>query len=327
MNGLARQEAPFCGRVWQEIDRIVGAVRAANCTARRFLEVDGPYGLGLTSVAGEESWLPPNDHGADYQRWHVRRPPVRDDGAEPAHVPPGTYLVRGESRPVPLIASQFEVGIRAVDAYEAGCQPLDLCRATRAARDVALEEERLLYYGSAPEDISLLRHFPDPRNPMNVTPRTGNNLITWLNRAVGALAGRGFAGPFALVVEPGLYQELYTPFPVVLPGPTTALLLIIDVLRSLFRGGIYLVPVIDPARDPFGRQGAIITVGSAYSRLIVGQDWVTSYRGRDGMLYRFLIMSSLQLRVCEPPSIELLIGDGEGTGLESAAPRATRRRQ
>jgi hypothetical protein len=38
----------------------------------------------------------------------------------------------------------------------------------------------------------------------------------------------------------------------------------------------------------------------------VGQDWGTSYRGRDGVLHRFLLMSSLQLRVCDPLSIQLL---------------------
>src|SRR5207302_5046171 len=57
MNG--RDEAGFSNRVWEEIDRATAAVKAANCTARRFLEVDGPYGMGLTSVGGDEvRWVP-----------------------------------------------------------------------------------------------------------------------------------------------------------------------------------------------------------------------------------------------------------------------------
>jgi uncharacterized linocin/CFP29 family protein len=323
MDGLAREEAPFSGRVWQEIDRTVSAVRAANCTARRFLEVDGPYGLGLTTVAGDEGWLPPNPYGADYQRWDVRRPPEREPGADPYRVPPGTYLVQGASRPVPLIASEFLLGIRAVDAYEAGCQPLDVCRATQAARDVALEEERLLYYGARNDPEALLRivTLPGPPATENTTPVLPS-LIDTLHNAVRALADRGYAGPFALAVDPLLYTDLYQPL-----DPMTAPVLIVELLRSLFRGGVYMVPVIRPELDTDRhRRGAVITLGRAYSRLVVGQDWLAGYRGRDGLLYRFLLMDSLQLRVCESASIQVLVGgdlQGQRRGTTGRSRRAT----
>src|SRR5438128_8105130 len=111
MNGTGRDEAPFTGRVWQQIDSTIAAVRAANCTARRFLEVDGPYGMGLTSVAGDEGWLRPNDQGASPTAWHVARPNPRENHALPNRVGGGTYLVQGNSRPVPLIASEFMLGM------------------------------------------------------------------------------------------------------------------------------------------------------------------------------------------------------------------------
>jgi hypothetical protein len=50
----------------------------------------------------------------------------------------------------------------------------------------------------------------------------------------------------------------------------------------------------------------VITLGRAYLRLVIGQDWVTAYRGCQGVLYRFLIQTSLQLRVCDPRSIQVL---------------------
>src|SRR2546426_3000857 len=121
MNGIARDEAPFSGRVWQEIDRTVHVVRSANCTARRFLDIDGPYGLGLTSVVGEEGWLPPTGYGAAPLAWGVTRAADRYLDDDPGGVCGGTYLVRSPSRPVPLIASGFYLDIRAVEAYEAGC--------------------------------------------------------------------------------------------------------------------------------------------------------------------------------------------------------------
>src|SRR5688500_1902348 len=127
MDGTGRGDAPFSGRVWQEIDRTIAAIRAANCTARRFLDIDGPYGMGLTSVTGDEEWLPPRDEfGASYKQWDVPRPEPPPPGTAPVGVRGGTFLVSGESRAVPLIASEFRLGVRAVEAYEAGCQPLDL---------------------------------------------------------------------------------------------------------------------------------------------------------------------------------------------------------
>jgi uncharacterized linocin/CFP29 family protein len=327
MNGLGRQDAPFSGRVWQEIDRTVCAVRTANGTVRRFVEVDGPYGPGLTSVVADEGWLEPNGRGADHRAWNVPRPEPRLEvvpGQDPEqearvrvvprqtddpldHITGGTFLVRGVSRPVPLIASEFFLGIRAVEAFETGCQPLDLCRAAQAARDVALEEERLLYYGYDRDDHALLR-IAD-----NTTPIRRNAVFEGLHRAIGALARRGYAGPFALVVEPPVYSALYSPVTHTAAGEVSVPVLLVDLLRNLFRGGVYLAPVIDPERDPvLGRIGAVVTVGPAYLRLVVGQNWATGYRGRDGVHYRFLIQSSLQLRICDPRSIQVLLLDREG---------------
>ena len=97
----SRADGGFSQRVWDEIDRTVASVKAANCTARRFLEVDGPYGMGLTSVAGAEvrlqtaapagasaaQWnVPPTAGSADPRRSAVqRRSALPGDG----HLPGG----------------------------------------------------------------------------------------------------------------------------------------------------------------------------------------------------------------------------------------------
>jgi uncharacterized linocin/CFP29 family protein len=306
MHGLGRERAPFSGRVWQEIDQVVHSVRSANCTARRFLEVDGPYGMGLTSVAGAEEYLAPLRRGAPHGRWNVTQPDGVP-GGDLAEIRAGTYLARGPARPVPLIASEFRLGVRAVEAYEAQCQPLDLCAATDAARDVALEEERLLYYGARGDDEALLRIIQIGPNLWNETFVDPNGIFNSLHEAVRALAYRGYAGPFALAVDPGTYSDLYSPVTATPSGPLSVPVLLVDLLRSLFRGGIYMVPVIEPRRDRNQfRVGAVITLGRAYSRLVMGQDWGTAYRGCQGVLYRFLIETSLQLRICDSRSIQVL---------------------
>jgi uncharacterized linocin/CFP29 family protein len=304
MDSLCRDESGLSGRLWQEIDQTVSAVKTANGTARRFLPIDGPYGLGLTNVAGGEGWLPPGPLGPAPTSWNVpRHPAALSVGDTPYVTGPGTYLVQGDSRPVPLIASEFYLGMRAVEASEAGCQPLDLCAATAAARDVALEEERLLYYGNSTSADYLLRVTTSNQTVMYPTGTPPYYfLLGYLHLAIEALAQRGFAGPFALAAEPPLYTALYRP--VIWNGPAV---LMVDILRNLFRGGVFMVPVIDPGPDtPLYRVGAIVTVGRSYSRLVVGQDWVTAYRGRSGVLQRFIILNSLQLRICEPDSIQVL---------------------
>jgi uncharacterized linocin/CFP29 family protein len=269
-------------------------------------------------VAGDEGWLVPSDEGPDYRHWNVKRPGARGYGENPAFVhEKGTYLVRGDSRPVPLIVSQFDLGIRAVEAFEAQCQPLDVCNATQAARDVALEEERLIYYGYPGDAEALLQIVAGntTRVPPLLAPPYPPGVpvpdpIPALLEAIRQLAARGYAGPFALAAAPDLYTQLYSPTATALGplgAPSTALY--VDLVRNLFRGGIFLAPVIVPATDPAARRGVIVTVGRAYSRLVVGQDWITGYRGRDGVMYRFLIMNSLQLRVCDHFSIQVLVTD------------------
>src|SRR5215218_8627393 len=114
MDSLGRDDCGLSGRLWQEIDQTVSGVRTANGTARRFLPVDGPYGLGLTSVGGSEAWLPPQTVGADFEQWGVpRAAPCSYD--PPLVKGPGTYLVQSSSRPVPMIASEFYLGLRSVE--------------------------------------------------------------------------------------------------------------------------------------------------------------------------------------------------------------------
>jgi hypothetical protein len=150
--------APFSARVRQEIESTVIAARNANSTARAFLEVDGPWGTGLTSISGEERRLTPNYQdaagvtvGGQHHAWGVPRalPLDADANYDPDHsTRRGTTVMVSAARPVPAIHSEFLLGVRNVEAFDDECQPLDLGPAMRAARDVALEEERLIYYGN-----------------------------------------------------------------------------------------------------------------------------------------------------------------------------------
>jgi uncharacterized linocin/CFP29 family protein len=323
MDVLGRDTAPFSGRVWQQIDAAVGAVKAANCTARRFLEVDGPYGLGLTSLAGDDDRIASTPAGATAQAWGVRPSvPITVGGAPvvPGADPDepfftrGTYLVQSPARPVPMVTSEFVLGVRNVEAFDDECQPLDVQRATRTARDVALEEERLIYYGSpAPAVPGLLTppavqpgQFPNTTT-LSITARR-EVVFEIIAIAVETLAARGFSGPYALAAFPRLYTKLYG----LLGGTDTTL---VDLLRELFAMGVHLVPIITaplmvpgppPALAPGQPLGVIVTCGRPYVRLVVGQDWTTTYRGNNGIYHRFVIVSSLSVDISTPDALQVL---------------------
>ncbi len=50
MNYLNRENAPLDGAIWDRIDATAVEAASALLTGRRFLPVDGPHGLGLTTL-------------------------------------------------------------------------------------------------------------------------------------------------------------------------------------------------------------------------------------------------------------------------------------
>jgi uncharacterized linocin/CFP29 family protein len=113
MDYLNRQAAPFGEDVWQRIDD--AAVQAARevLTGRRFLDVDGPYGVGFTSVeVGNDDYC--------------RQPGPEEAGA-----------VMGRAISVPILRKDFRLSIRRVAASRDMGQPLNLSPVEAAAEAVA----------------------------------------------------------------------------------------------------------------------------------------------------------------------------------------------
>ena len=102
MDYLNRRMAPFGEDIWKRIDE--AAVNAARdlLTGRRFLEVDGPYGVGLTSVeVGHDDFC--------------RQPTPEEAGA-----------VMGRAISVPMLRKELRLSIRRIAAYSDMGQPLNL---------------------------------------------------------------------------------------------------------------------------------------------------------------------------------------------------------
>src|SRR5512144_3313628 len=125
MNYLNREHAAFGEDVWRLIDE--AAVKAARdrLTARRFLDVDGPYGTGLTTIeVGNDDYC--------------RQPGPEEAGA-----------VIGRAVSVPMLRKSFRLSIRRVAAYQDNGLPLNPAPVEDAVEAIAAREEEMVYRGQA----------------------------------------------------------------------------------------------------------------------------------------------------------------------------------
>jgi uncharacterized linocin/CFP29 family protein len=182
---LNRRLAPFGENIWRRIDE--AAVNAARdlLTGRRFLEIDGPYGVGLTSVeVGHDDFC--------------RQPTPEEAGA-----------VMGRAISVPMLRKELRLSIRRVAASSDMAQPLNLTPVEDAAEAVARREEEFIYYGQADFRLQGLltaegRAHQDGGDWGNIDQALDDVLS-----AVNALDARNFRGPYALALAPMLYNGLF----------------------------------------------------------------------------------------------------------------------
>lgn len=212
MDHLNRAQAPFPAELWSKIDE--EAIRAARdmLTARRFLDVDGPYGAGLTSI----------EMGNDE---YCRQPAPGEAG-----------MVVGRAVSVPMLRRSFRLSIRRVAGHYHNGQPLDLNPAADAAEAVAAREEEVIYYGQ--KDFGLPGLLTaEGRNHLeggdwSAVDQALNDVVA----AVNKLDESGFRGPYALALSPALYNGLFRLY----PGTD---LLQLEHLKRLCTQGIYKAPI------------------------------------------------------------------------------------
>jgi len=185
MSYLNRENASFSSEVWDQIDAAaVGAAREI-LTGRRYLEVDGPYGVGLTAIeVGEEGYC---------------RQPAPDEA--------GAVLSRACA--IPMLRKGFGLSVRRIEGYESMGQPLDLRSVEDAAEAVARREEEFIYYGQPDFGIEGLL---TAKGRNEVQCEDWNKIEQALNdvlRAVNHLDDKNFHGPYALALSPVWYNLLF----------------------------------------------------------------------------------------------------------------------
>lgn len=189
MDYLNRQGSPFDAPLWEKIDAAAVNAARAMLTGRRILDVDGPYGAGLTTLeVGNDDFC--------------REPQPGEAGA-----------VLGRATSVPMLRKSFNLSIRRVAGYIEHGQPLNLKPVEDAAEALALREEEFIYYGQPSFNLFGLANAPDRVEITGSDWTSEDAPIEDAIAAVTALDRNGFRGPYALAVAPELYNGLFRHYP------------------------------------------------------------------------------------------------------------------
>lgn len=216
MDHLNRKQAPFPEQVWALIDAAAVAAAKPLLTGRRYLDVEGPFGLGLTAL----------ELGTDNC--------CQDPGDDEA----GAIISHTVS--VPMLRKSCRLSARRLAAYLDKDMPLSLAEIEDAAEAVARREEKFIYFGQTDFGMEGLLN---AKGHKNAKADSWANLDSALNNVLSAITtldDSGFHGPYALVLPALQYNNLFRHY-------EHTDLLQVEHLKSLCTNGVYKAAVDNPS--------------------------------------------------------------------------------
>ncbi|HSE88771.1 MAG TPA: family 1 encapsulin nanocompartment shell protein [Candidatus Binatia bacterium] len=167
------------------------AVSAARdiLTGRRIIDVDGPYGLGLTSLEVGNDDL-------------CRQPGPREASAVLSH-----------ALSLPMIYHRFSLSRRRIAAFREMGQPLNLKVVEDAAQAVAMREEEFVYQGQPDFHLYGLLNVAGRNTLQGGDWSSVDQVLENVIAAVNSLDSKGYRGPYGLALAPALYNNLFRRYP------------------------------------------------------------------------------------------------------------------
>lgn len=196
-------------------------------------------------------------------------------------------LITSNFLQVPLIQSSFLLSKRELAAYEREGLPFDLTTVAEEAIAVATREDTLIYQGA--------QNLPGLLTAKGISEQ---KISSWegvgtaaedVIRAVTVFDEAGFHGPYALVLAPALYKQLYRRYP-------ESALTELDHIRSIVTEGVFKAPVLESG-------GVLIASGRQYASIVIGQDMTVGFIGPVGGKLEFSVAESLTPWVRMPAAV------------------------
>ena len=167
------------------------AVSAARdiLSGRRIIDVDGPYGLGLTALEVGNDDL------------------CRQPGPEEASA------VLSHALSLPMIYRRFSLSRRRIAAFKEMGQPLNLKVVEDAAQAVAMREEDFIYHGQPDFHLYGLLNTTGRSTLQGGDWSSVDQVLENVIAAVNMLDSKGYRGPYGLALAPALYNNLFRRYP------------------------------------------------------------------------------------------------------------------
>jgi uncharacterized linocin/CFP29 family protein len=178
MDILRRAIAPLSDEIWKQIDEAVAAMARRTMAARTVATFEGPRGWNQVAVA-----------------LGTVTPHKTREGHAAVALPDVALLAE--------IRAAFTVPWGTIEAVERGAPALDATAPENAAREVALAEDRLAFYGE-PGSKGFLTASESPRESCGDWGKP-SQVVTDLLKAVEGLDNAGIPGPYEAVLAPARY--------------------------------------------------------------------------------------------------------------------------
>lgn len=183
MDFLKKELAPVNESAWYEITKRAKEVLIPNLSARKFVDVLGPFG-----------W----DYAA-YPTGRIKKANTSKDIC---------YATR-LSLPLVEVYVPFDLSICELDSVQRGLKSPDLTNMEEAARKVAVFEDKAIFYGLDDACIEGLFN-ASQQYSIELPIQNPTDLLTTLTQVKLHFTQWGIEGPYALVAGPVLWSRIYS---------------------------------------------------------------------------------------------------------------------
>jgi uncharacterized linocin/CFP29 family protein len=257
MNHLHRELAPISGAGWGEVEKEAKRTLKTTLTARRLVDFVGPKGWSASAIS---------------------------IGRGEAIEPPTTEVSARLRRVLPLVElrAEFELRRAEIDAIDRGAKDPDLDPVIKAARAIAIAEDRAVFHGYPAAAIRGICEVPD-----GAAVAIGENFREYpdaVATALNRLRDNGVEGPYAIALSEASYAGM--------TETTRDGYPVLQHVKRLTEGPIVWAPGLEG--------GLVLSLRGGDFEMTVGQDFSIGYLDHDRETVRLYIEESFSFWLLSP---------------------------
>jgi uncharacterized linocin/CFP29 family protein len=266
MDDLLRKLAPISKEAWEAIDDEAKKHLTVSLGGRRIVDFNGPLGWPVSSVALGEAV------------------PLE---SQPE---PGVAAAIRRVQPLVELRATFELSRQELDNITRGKKDPDLEPVRKAARAMALAEDRAIFHGYPPAAITGIFE-ASSENALTLTREYGKYPLV-VSEAMARLHENGVGGPYALALGPDCFKGLSG-------TATTGGYPVLEHVQRLIDGTVFWVP---------GVRGALLaSLRGGDFELTVGRDLSIGYADHSSTTVQLYLQESITFRVLSPEAAVPLV--------------------